>query len=100
MDKRIIEIVLIRSGGRCEICGSTYMLEIHHIVQGSGKRKQCETEHSVVLLCWHCHRGTNGVHGKNGRKLDLYLKRRLQDEYFSMGYSESEVRKLMGGKLY
>jgi len=76
------------------------MVEMHHIVFGSGKRTQHENEHSVILLCWHCHRGTNGVHGKNGRKLDLHLKRCLQKKYFSMGYNENEVRELMGGKLY
>jgi len=99
MNKEIVKKVKERSGGFCEICGRPAS-ELHHIVFGSGKRKQCENEHSVVALCWYCHRGKYGVHGKNGRKLDLYLKRRLQDEYFSMGYSEKEVRKLMGGKLY
>ena len=38
--------------------------------------------------------------GKNGRELNLKLKVKLQETYFKQGYSEEEVRKLMGGKLY
>jgi hypothetical protein len=40
------------------------------------------------------------VHGKNGKELDLRLKRELQEKYFRGGYTEDEVRELMGGKLY
>lgn len=57
-------------------------------------------QYSVIPLCWECHKGNNGVHGKNGRKLDLKLKRWLQRQYFKLGYEEKEVRELMGGKLY
>lgn len=92
--------VLERSQGLCELCGSPYGVELHHIIHGFGKRKQHENEYSVIALCWKHHKGKNGVHGKNGRKLDLYLKRRLQEKYFSMGYDENEIRKMMGGKLY
>lgn len=100
LDKKVVQAVLERSGGLCEVCSSAYLVELHHIIYGSGKRKQHENEHSVIALCWYCHKGTNGVHGKNGKELDLYLKRKLQEKYFSMGYSEDEVRELMGGKLY
>ena len=100
MDKKIVEKVLKRSKGLCEVCGSAYLVELHHIIYGRGKRKQHENEFSVIVLCWYCHRGTKGVHGRDGRKLDLYLKKKLQKKYFSMGYSENEVREMMGGKLY
>ena len=100
MDKKIVNKVLKRSKGLCEICHSPYMVQLHHVIGGNGKRKQHENEHSVIALCWYCHHGDNGVHGKNGKELDLYLKRKLQEKYFSMGYSEDEVRELMGGKLY
>lgn len=86
--------------GNCEVCGSGYMVQKHHIVGGRGKRKQHENEHSTIYLCWHCHHGTEGVHGKNGRGLALQLKRQLQERYFSMGYEEEEIRQMMGGRLY
>lgn len=74
--------------------------EIHHIIYGRGKRKEHENIDSLILLCRQCHRGTNGVHGKNGHKLNMRLKRALQAKYFKQGYSEEEVRELMGGRLY
>jgi len=44
------------------------------------------------MLCGECHRGTNGIHGKNGHILDLELKVGLQHKYFKMGLHEGEVR--------
>ena len=99
MDKKIVQAVLERSKGLCEVCYAPGA-ELHHIIYGKGKRKQHETVESVILLCYECHRGTYGVHGREGRELDLELKRKLQLEYFKQGYSEKEVREMMGGKLY
>lgn len=99
MDNKIVQAVLERSKGLCEVCyqpGS----ELHHIIKGKGKRKEHETIESIILLCWDCHRGTYGVHGREGKKLDLRLKRQLQETYFSQGYTEIEVREMLGGKLY
>ena len=84
----------------CEICGSNYLIQEHHIVSGRGKRKQHENEHSVIFLCWNCHHGTYGVHGREGHKLDIQLKRELQEKYINMGYAEDKARELMGGRLY
>ena len=101
LDKGIVNAVLERSGGLCEVPGCYAPgAEIHHIIFGSGKRKQCERIESLILLCYECHRGTYGVHGKNGRKLNLKLKRNLQKEYKKQGYTEKEIREMMGGKLY
>ncbi|BDR84900.1 hypothetical protein [Clostridium tetani] len=100
MDKKLFKKIQERYGSDCLICSSNYLVEYHHIIHGNGKRKECETEYSVIPLCWNCHKGNNGVHGKNGRKLDLKLKKKLQRKYFKLGYEESKVRELMGGKLY
>lgn len=99
MDKKIVQAVLERSKGLCEVCYAPGT-ELHHIIHGKGKRKQHETIESVVLLCYECHRGTYGVHGKNGSKLNRQLKIGLQEKYKSLGYSEEEIRELMGGKIY
>lgn len=88
-----------RMTGPCAVCGRYSYLEAHHIVKGRGKRRECETKESVVHLCADCHRGTYGVHGRDGHALDMYLRRQLQATYFSHGRSETEVRRLMGGKL-
>ena len=82
----------------CEVCGNTYGLQKHHIVkrsQGGG-----DHEDNLIWLCWDCHHGTYGVHGKHGHELDKKLKLKLQAKYFAQGKTESEVRKLMGGRLY
>ena len=101
MNKEIVQAVLERSGGCCENCGAAdYMVQIHHVVGGNGKRKQHENEFSLILLCWNCHHSTWGVHGREGKELDIMLKRKLQETYFSQGYLEDEVRIKMGGKLY
>lgn len=100
MDKKVWEIVEERSGGCCELCGNYWGVEKHHIVFGKGKREEHENEYSVINLCYEHHRGTWGVHGMHGHKLDIKLKQRLQKEYEEQGYDEDEIRKLMGGKLY
>lgn len=41
MDKEIIDKVLQRSNGLCEIegCNSNQMVQLHHIIKGQGKRR-------------------------------------------------------------
>lgn len=98
MKDEIVEAILERSQGLCEHCFAPGT-EIHHIIFGSGRR-QHETIDSLILLCFNCHRGTGGVHGREGRPLDLKFKRRLQKAYKGQGYTENEVREMMGGKIY
>ena len=100
MDKQVVRAVLERSQGVCELCGSSDRVQLHHIIGGVGKRRECETVESVIALCHYHHHDTNGVHGKNGAKLSLTLKQKLQKIYLDKGYAENEVRKLLGGKLY
>jgi hypothetical protein len=74
-------------------------VERHHAVKGRGKRREHETPESLYLLCPDCHRGTQGVHGRDGKELDTQIRRDLQARYFAQGRSEDEVRRMMGGKL-
>ena len=90
----LAEKILDRSGGSCENCGG-FGSEIHHVVRRSVE----PTEDNLILLCTNCYRGTYGVHGMKGHELDVKLKKNLQDKLFAKGLSESEVRKLMGGKI-
>jgi len=93
--------VLDRANNRCENCG-IYRCdifpkrhEIHHIVG----RKVDATPENLIYLCWECHKGTSGVHGRDGAKLNKKLKMELQEKYFAKGYNEIEVRKMMNGKI-
>lgn len=99
MDKKIYKAVSERSGGVCEVCGRGGYLELHHAVNGSGKRKQHEIEDTCFHLCYECHRGNQGVHNGN-RKLNLFLKKIAQKRLFDKGYNEKEVRQFMGGRIY
>jgi 5-methylcytosine-specific restriction endonuclease McrA len=47
----------IRKIGYCEICGSNYALEVHHIKsKGSGGN---DTEDNLICLCYVHHRETH-----------------------------------------
>lgn len=100
MEKKIVQEVLRRSKGLCEICQSNDRVQLHHIIGGRGKRRECERVESVIALCYDHHHGTCGVHGREGHALSITLKLELQQKYFDLGYSENEVRQLLGGKLY
>lgn len=100
MDKKIAQAVLERSEGLCENCGGNYMVQLHHRIGGKGKRVECETEQSVIALCWYCHHGDYGIHGRFGRELDLKLKKELEQKYIDLGYSEEKIYKLLGGRFY
>lgn len=61
------------------ICGQR-ATELHHIVFRSIVKplENCTLNH--IYLCSNCHRGTNGVHGSKGHKLDWQLKLEFQNK--------------------
>ncbi|MBO8161309.1 MAG: hypothetical protein H0Z24_06690 [Thermosipho sp. (in: Bacteria)] len=95
MNKKIYEKVKERANGRCENC-FRYIGEkgeLHHILGGRGKRQIYEREETCIMLCKNCHDHKN-------QDLIKKLKLKLQSYYFQQGYTEDEVRELMGGRLY
>ena len=56
-------------------------LERHHCLHGTGMRKIADNLGLFVYLTPEWHRGTYGVHGKNGHDLDMLLKRVCQRRY-------------------
>lgn len=97
--KEMHKIVTERSNGLCELCGSHYIVQRHHIVGGQGKRKQHENQYSLIDLCYYHHYGEYGVHESNG-DLERKLKIRLQEQYHDLGFNEDQIRELMGGRYY
>lgn len=68
--------------GTCELCGAEGIMEEHHaIFRGQSKALQ-DCDLNKFLLDYKCHRGENGIHGKNGHEVDLKLKKKLQDRLF------------------
>lgn len=79
----------------CFITGSIYNLHRHH-VYGGGRRKTSEENGFWVYLTGALHNQSNdGVHGKNGHKLDMYLKQICQRKYEET-HTREEFMQLIG----
>lgn len=85
---------IIQDRKECIICGS-WNVEDHHIFFGAAKRKISEKYGLKVWLCPTHHRGTNGVHGKNGHKLDVQLKE-LGQKAFEWKHTREEFIERFG----
>ena len=72
---------IIQNKKECFECMSYSNLEEHHIFFGVANRKLSEKDGLKVWLCPYHHRGTKGVHGKDGHILDMYLKSIAQIAY-------------------
>lgn len=55
--------------------------ERHEAFFGIRNRKTSIEDGLVVFLTLENHRGTNGIHGKNGHNLDLMLKREAEKRW-------------------
>ena len=72
---------ILQSQKVCYLTGSTYNLHRHHIYAGS-RRQISEREGFWVWLTGYYHNQSNeGVHGKDGHALDLWLKQECQRKY-------------------
>lgn len=97
MDKKLAKEVIEKSNGFCEMCGARGE-QIHHVFGGNGKRIKTERIECLSYLCKECHLGKNGAHHNRG--IDLMLKIKSQNRLLNQGYTEDEVREIVGGKLY
>lgn len=82
----------------CPVCGAV-ATELHHIIFKSQVKQLENCELNFIYLCGNCHRGTNGVHGKNGHKLDQKFKLMFQNKleiFFSKTYLDAgEIKKVL-----
>ena len=67
---------------------------------GSANRKLSEQDGLKVWLCYNHHRGTRGVHGKEGHTLDMYLKSIAQMTYMQKNNKTKEEFIQRYGKNY
>lgn len=73
----------------CFVCGAGYNLHLHHTMFGSN-RKKADEDGLIVPLCLHHHTGSNeAVHGKDGKKLDSYLKK-ISEEAWLIYYDKKK----------
>ena len=80
----------------CWNCGRTDNLEVHHCIHGTANRSLSDKYGLWVRLCPDCHRGTNGVHGKNGHRKDMTLKCVAQRAFEERWGSREEFRAIFG----
>lgn len=83
----------------CINCGGYYSLETHHIIKRSQVKSLINCKLNKVLLCPECHRGKNGVHTKDGRKLDLKLRYGFQNKlellFLKNEFTREEIRQAL-----
>ncbi len=85
---------IIQNKKQCIICNNRNVEE-HHIFFGTANRKLSEKYGLKVYLCFEHHRGTRGVHGKDGKNLDTYLKQLAQTK-FEEKESQEKFRQIFG----
>ena len=77
-------VSIIKHGRSCFFCGSEVNLERHHCLHGTANRRRAEEDGLWTYLCPECHRGTDGVHGKNGHDKDLTLKKAAEYQWMKL----------------
>ena len=88
---------IMQSNYGCYVCGNTSYVESHHVFYGTRNRNKSEKDGLKVNLCYDHHRGTYGIHGREGHALDEVLKKEAQKtwmEYY--GKTEDEFRARYG----
>lgn len=78
----------------CCICGQSGA-HTHEVFHGIANREVSRQHGFQVRLCESHHQGTDGVHGRDGRDLDLYLKREAQAA-FEVTHTRDEFINLIG----
>lgn len=88
---------IIKTAKCCFFCGSEVGLERHHCAHGTANRKLAEKYGLWVYLCPECHRGTDGVHGKNGKRKDITVKKAAQYAFMkTYDRTEDDFRRIFG----
>lgn len=86
--------IIQKHKNHCFVCQQQGTLEEHHIFFGSN-RKLSEKYGLKVPLCYEHHRGTNGVHGKNGKQLNEKLKQ-IAQRRFEQDHTREDFIKIFG----
>jgi len=78
-----------KAGYKCEMCQSTYLLELHHICSGLLRRKDFERVISVRCVCENCHKGS-----KKADMITHYRKELAKD--LQKWFTNEEIRIIIG----
>lgn len=73
---------------QCFNCKRYGHMEVHHIFGASDRKKS--TEYGLMVhLCYECHRGTYGVHGREGKELQDALHE-IGQRYFEKNIGDRD----------
>lgn len=72
----------------------------HEAFFGVRNRQKSIKDGLVVFLTYENHEGTNGVHGKNGHKINMMIKREAQKRWCEYYNKTSKEFRLKYGKNY
>ena len=84
----------------CYICYTQLNLEIHHCFYGTANRKLSEKDGLKVWLCYEHHRGTYGVHGREGEKIDNFIKEKAEQAWIDYYRKTKEDFRLRYGRNF
>lgn len=79
---------------------TAYYCERHEVFFGRAYRQKSIKDGLIVFLTPELHRGTNGVHGKNGDKLNRYLKKTAEKAWVNHYKKTKEEFRKRYGKNY
>lgn len=84
----------------CEICGTSYNVEKHHIMFRSEVKALEHCELNFVYLCSEHHKGTYGPHGSKGsafnRKLKLEFQNKLEMFWYKPYLNKEDIQEVLG----
>lgn len=86
---------ILQDEKKCYITGQTNNLHLHHIYRGVNRKISDKMGFVVYLAGWLHNQSDEGVHGKNGKELDLMLKRHCQMK-FEETHSREEFMAIIG----
>lgn len=72
---------ILQTDKKCCVCGATHNLHCHHIYMGANRKISEQNGFKVWLCGYHHNQSDNGVHGKNGHELDVWLKQTCQRRF-------------------
>ncbi|MBY6800144.1 hypothetical protein FCV24_12835 [Clostridium botulinum] len=83
----------------CEVCGTSYGVELHHIIYRSECKPLEKCKYNFAYLCGKHHKGDYGPHGKYGEKFNRQLKLGFQnwleniftEEYYTLEEIQKEL---------
>ena len=96
--KNVKDFCIMPSSTKYSTVRTEKYCERHEVFFGQAYRQKSIRDGLIIFLTRENHRGTNGVHGKNGDKLNRYLKQKGKEawmKYYSK--TENEFIKEYGG---